>query len=194
MAKKLKGVRHLPQRRGRALQPGPRYASGKLKPEVITPNPVTIATRRALLGLEPSDKMTAEMQRLAENPLDLALCRQWITTAEHRAGETLASLYQRAGLDMPSMRTQDLAREIRGGSSGKGDARAMTDLREIARRLQGRPKCMAAILEVCVLGHFPLWMMRPSAPGLGRLFLIVGLRITEDALARPPVQAQGRAA
>lgn len=188
MTRKKPNIRHAPQRRGRKRTEGAaRYKSGKIVPEKITPNAITIEARRMLLGLAEGEVMTPEALRLAENPLGVALHRQWITPAEHRVGEAIALLYQRAGLDLPSLRTQDLSREIRGGASGRGDAKAMTILREVAKSLNGWPKCTAAIIDVCVLSAFPDWMlahagMKRTDYGTGRVHLCTGLRLAGRVL------------
>lgn len=178
---KPKGIRHPPQRRGRALKPGARYPSGKLK--VATPvddsqpNERVVSLRRVMLGAQHGklSELTA-----AENPLDLALACKVITQQEHRAGEMLQAAYRRSGYDLPSLRTQDLAREVRGTSSATGDPVAMTDLRECAKRLRCWPKASRELFSVCVLGEWPPWMIvgPPTRDAsIARVLFVQGLRI-----------------
>jgi hypothetical protein len=204
--KKLKGYRHPPQRRGRQLQPGARYPGGKLK--VATPvddgapNERMLEVRRAMLA-KPNAALI-DLRR-AENPLDLAIARGWITPTEHTAGVLLAGIYAQAGIGLPRLRTQDLAREIRGGqSSGDGTdkrtVKAMDDLKDCAKALQGWPKCTAAMIDVCVLGEWPAWMIaringsiaQVQQYEVGRIHLRTGLRIVGRVLGCATVNQQER--
>src|SRR3569833_3634293 len=122
MAKKRKRKgKVLPQRRGRALKSSEtrgRYPSGKLHPEKIAPNAAVIVARQIMV-----DAPTATGPKLydAENPLDLAKRRRWITPSQHQAGTMLAELVRKAGLDLPGMRVQDIEGSIRGHSAGLGN-------------------------------------------------------------------------
>lgn len=195
MAKKRKGVRHLPQRRGRALKPGPRYASGKRKPDVIGPNPEVLTLRRLLLNA-PNAKL-AEL-RPAENPLDLALARGWISPSEHAAGVLLADTFARSGIDLPKLRTQDLAREVRGGETVSGDPKAMDKLRAVGLALRSWPKSTGAVMDLCILGEWPRWMVaringtERADYEVGRVHLRVGLRIVAKVLGCESVGDQRR--
>ena len=88
-------------RGGRPRKEGERYPSGQLKPP--GPNERVIALRTALLtggnlGSGPVDITKAE------NALDLALVRGWITEDRHRGAHRYAGLFRRAMGKLPSLR------------------------------------------------------------------------------------------
>jgi len=174
------------QRQGRTRKEGPRFKSGKLIPERIEPNSVVIERRRILTGIPADVALTAAhvpALKAAENPLDLALFRGWITKKEHEAGEALILLYRKAGMDLPDIRVQDLNRVAKGHSEGLGDASKMRELRKIAEALHCWPKCRAQVFAVCILHEWPKWMIDKVTTGcrgydgVGRVQLGTGLRI-----------------
>lgn len=83
---------------GRPRKAGDRYPSGKLKPQ-IRPNAKVVAARRAMLGAKDGEKVDLTK---AENPMDLALERGWISEKRHRAGQLFANLYR--GVRMPALK------------------------------------------------------------------------------------------
>lgn len=83
---------------GRPRKAGDRYPSGKLKPDV-KPNSRVVAMRRALLGAK--DGEAVDLTK-AENPMDLALERGWMTERRHRAGQLFANLYR--GIRLPTLK------------------------------------------------------------------------------------------
>lgn len=82
--KKPKGIRHLPQRRGRKPKEGMlRFPGGKIKnptpkPDDGEPNAVVMKVRRALAGSDDPKAIAA-----AENPLDLCRLNGWLTADQH---------------------------------------------------------------------------------------------------------------
>lgn len=83
---------------GRPRKSGDRYPGGKLKPQ-NGPNAKVVAMRRALLGADDGDEVDLTM---AENPMDLAFARGWISEPRHRAGKLFANLYR--GIRMPALK------------------------------------------------------------------------------------------
>jgi hypothetical protein len=181
---KRKKLHPLPQRRGRARSNAPRYPGGKLKPEPITPNPVVVAAREVMLG----GVVPTATAVLAENPLDLARHRKWITPAQHSAGARLIELYQMAGMDLPQLRVQDFDRNPKGHTEHTGDAKAMGELRKVAVALRSWPRARDAVFSMCILNEWPAWMIarihgRPEGPRIvGRVQLVTGLALTGRAL------------
>ena len=91
-------------RAGRPLKPGGRYPSGKLRPaEPPTPNERVVQVRRALLTGDPNSTEAVDIT-MAENALDLALARGWITTGRHAGAQRFAGLFRRAIGTLPSLR------------------------------------------------------------------------------------------
>ena len=86
--------------RGRPAKDGARQPDGRLV-QKVEPNAVVLAERRALVGA--SGDLTK-----ATSDLDIALERGWLSEEEHRAARAYASLYRRAGLELPRMRTANL--------------------------------------------------------------------------------------
>lgn len=82
------------QNAGRPRKDGARYPGGKLKPPA--PNARVIAERAALLGRDKS-------LEAADNPLDLAWARGWISERQHRAAQAFADAHRKAGLDAPGL-------------------------------------------------------------------------------------------
>lgn len=82
---------------GRPRKQGERYPSGKLKP--AKPNAKVVAMRRAMLGAKDGERVDLAK---AENPMDLALERGWISEKRHRAGQLFANLYR--GIRMPTLK------------------------------------------------------------------------------------------
>jgi hypothetical protein len=180
--------RAMPQRRGRALTEGAsRYPCGKLKPlpnEPVLPNEATIRLRIQLAGTSDPRGIIA-----AENPLDLALFRGWISKKEHEAGEALIEVYRKAGLDLPDIRVQDLNRVAKGHSEGMGDASKMRQLRDIAEALHCWPKCRKAVFALVILREWPRWMIERITTGgnqgfngVGRVHLMTGLKLIGKVL------------
>lgn len=85
-------------RNGRPRKTGDRYPSGKLKPQ-NRPNTKVVAARRAMLGAKDGEQVDLTK---AENPMDLALERGWISEKRHRAGQLFANLYR--GIRMPALK------------------------------------------------------------------------------------------
>lgn len=83
---------------GRPRKSGERYPGGKLKPQ-NGPNAKVVAMRRALLGANDGEDVDLTM---AENPMDLAFARGWISEPRHRAGKLFANLYR--GIRMPALK------------------------------------------------------------------------------------------
>lgn len=181
--RKRKGV--IRQRQGRPAKVGTeRFKCGKPRPESIEPNQIVIGYRSIMAGGDTRAAIAA-----AENPLDLAKHRGWITDAEHKAGEELAQLYRRSGMDLPQMRVQDLARVAKGHSEAMGNAGAMERLRRLAERYRPWPRAHAAVLAVCVLNEWPEWMLDrlagrgdPQGRVVGYVHLCTGLRIAAREL------------
>ena len=84
---------------GRPRKAGDRYPGGKLKPQSQIPNQKVIALRRAMLGAKDGDAVDLSK---AENPMDLAFERGWVTERRHRAGQLFANLYR--GIRMPTLK------------------------------------------------------------------------------------------
>ena len=68
-------------------QTGERYDNGRLKPPA--PNAKVVAARRALLGAAADQVVDI---RKAENALDVALARGWLTEKHHRAAQAYAAI------------------------------------------------------------------------------------------------------
>lgn len=86
-------------RRGRPRKAGPRHPSGKLVQDKVEPNERIVSIRRAMLGAAEGDKVDITK---AENALDLALERGWLSEDRHRTAQTIAQLHRMA--DYPSPR------------------------------------------------------------------------------------------
>ncbi len=78
------------KRQVRSKTDAPRYPNGRLKPP--EPNAKVITERRRILGLSHDAPATADELRRAENAVDVALARGWITGAQHRAVQAYAHL------------------------------------------------------------------------------------------------------
>ena len=78
-----------------------RYANGRLKPP--GPNERVVEMRRALLTGGRETDAPVDITK-AENALDVALARGWITEERHRATQRFASLLRRTIGAMPSLR------------------------------------------------------------------------------------------
>lgn len=89
-------AKHQRKRPGRPRKTGERKPSGQLRWKPPGPNEVIVEQRKALLN---DDK---GLHR-ADNPLDLAHARGWLTEREHRAGESFARLHRSAGLASPGL-------------------------------------------------------------------------------------------
>lgn len=74
---------------GRPRKAGPRHPSGQLV-QKVEPNAKVVELRRALVGEAPGARLAD-----AEDPMQLALARGWISEAQHRAGLAYASLWRR---------------------------------------------------------------------------------------------------
>jgi hypothetical protein len=127
--------------------------------------------------------------KVAENPLDLAKHHGWITPTQHQHGEAFAALYRRAGVDLPRLRIQDLARAAHGHSEAIGSPEAMEMLRKCAKLLDPWPKPAQALFDFCVMQAWPTWIisryqgvMNP-AHELGRANLLMGLQMIGQALS-----------
>ena len=84
---------------GRPRKAGDRSPCGKLRPQPQVPNQKVIAMRRAMLGAKDGDAVDLSK---AENPMDLAFERGWLTERRHRAGQLFANLYR--GIRMPTLK------------------------------------------------------------------------------------------
>jgi hypothetical protein len=85
---------------GRPRKPGPRHPSGQLV-QKVEPNAKVVEIRRALLGQGSAAPLAA-----AEDAMALALARDWISEAQHRAGIGHAAAWRRSH---PQRRTRGLA-------------------------------------------------------------------------------------
>ena len=105
--------------RGRPRHTGPRHANGRLLPP--GPNERIVAARRALLGGGADPKADISV---AENALDLALARGWLTPARHRAARSYAQLWNRYARRilgaMPDMKVAQTAQSSLSGGDGEG--------------------------------------------------------------------------
>ena len=105
--------------RGRPRHTGPRHANGRLLPP--GPNERIVAARYALLGVDADTKVDLSK---AENALDLALARGWISPARHRAARTYAQLWnahaRRVLGAIPDMKVAHSAQSSLGGGDGEG--------------------------------------------------------------------------
>jgi hypothetical protein len=177
--------RAMPQRRGRPLTANAlRHPGGKIKfvEEKTPPCPATLALRAKIAGDD-----TPQGLRAAENPLDTAKHRGWISDHEHRAGELLADNYRRSGIELPGLRAQDLAKVSKAHSAGMGDADAMNRVRAVVLALRSWPKARAAVFSLCVLGEWPSWMVarivgQSDAGIVARSQLRCGLRLIAGVL------------
>jgi hypothetical protein len=75
---------------GRPRKAGPRHPSGQLV-QKVDPNPKVVALRRALLGEAPGARLAD-----AEDAMQLALARGWVSEAQHRAGAAYALAWRRS--------------------------------------------------------------------------------------------------
>jgi hypothetical protein len=139
---------------GRPRKEGERYPAGKLKPP--TPNPVTLARRRALLG---NQDATAAQCAKAENPLDLMLERGWISAGLYSAGRWYLGLHQLAKVDIPHVGAVDLNRTARGVDHSLGDPEAMSQLRRVWDRLKANPGAASELSDVALHAKFPAWVL-----------------------------------
>lgn len=107
--------------RGRPRHTGPRHANGRLMPP--GPNEHVIASRRALLGVTDPATENVDLSK-AENALDLALARGWISPARHRAARTYAQLWnahaRRVLGAIPDMKVTHSAQSSLSGGDGEG--------------------------------------------------------------------------
>jgi hypothetical protein len=86
---------------GRPKAEGERYPNGRLKPR--GGNPKVIEMRKALMGNAKVDLSKAD------NPIELAYARGWLTENEGRAAKTLENLYRQAGFSAPHMNSGGLS-------------------------------------------------------------------------------------
>lgn len=114
-----------------------------------------VAERRALLG----DKGAAGTRlRAAENPLDLLLARGWISRELYDGGRAFGAWHGRARLGMPAVRTSRLESAVRGGAAAAPDAVALARLSAVWAALEGRPAAVNALIEVCIVESWPVWL------------------------------------
>lgn len=146
------------QRQGRPLKDGVRHPCGKLKQEPTAPNSVVLRAKAALIGV-PLEKATRAQIAATENPLDLAHARGWITPDEHKAGEAIRDHYRKAGLDLPTIRTQDFDKVAKAHSEATGSARAMAALKQCWEALRHWPQARAAVFALVVMNETPAWMI-----------------------------------
>jgi hypothetical protein len=92
-------------RRGRPRKEGKRHPSGQLVRDKVEPNERIVAIRKAMLGGDRVDEQGKPRKvdiTKAENALDLALERGWLSEDHHRTAQTIAQLHRAA--DYPSPR------------------------------------------------------------------------------------------
>lgn len=75
--------------KGRPRKSGPRKPCGRLV-QKVEPNAKVVVLRRAMIG------DTVSSLASAENPMDLALHRGWITEDQHRAGSAYATAWRKS--------------------------------------------------------------------------------------------------
>lgn len=112
-------------RAGRPRGKGDRYASGDLKPQKVEPNKRVVEIRRELLGVAEGE--TFDLSK-AENALDIALARDWISVDHHMAARQFEMMCRRALTSIPDMKVSadpaDRAIATAIGSDGDGTARS----------------------------------------------------------------------
>jgi len=89
--------KHRGRLRGRKRKSGPRHPSGRLKWSPPEPNARVMAERQARLGSGAARGLNAD------DPLDVAFARGWLTERMHRAGRAFANAHSRAGLGGPRL-------------------------------------------------------------------------------------------
>lgn len=167
--------------KGRPREEGDRYPGGRLKPP--KPNARVTAHREALMG-------SSTDLASADDPLDFALAKGWITERLHKAGRSFQRAYEQSrigapGLDRGGPVELDEAMQVsRGSWSEMPDAEvaAVFDRvfstppasarEERERRALERWKAVNTVLEtqertemflVCVQASWPFWMLNEAA-------------------------------
>lgn len=138
---------------GRPRQPGNRYPSGKLKPP--EPNAVVVALRRANL---PGDR--ADLTK-AENAIDLALARGWLTEDQTRAAWAYHQLHRKAGNELPTLKIQNLDKIAKAFDPSLGSGGAADLCRDLHASMTADERAM--LFEVCVLLSWPQWVVQRCA-------------------------------
>jgi len=214
MAKKRRGS----SKAGRPRKPGPRFPSGKLRPN-NEPNARVVADRRAMLGGDDLDLSAAH------DPLALAHARRWITTADLRTGEAYADIGRRAKIGGPGLANGGIAEanttvgidrrafrdmtdaevtavfdqvfSVRGATPEEAAAHAMALWQKVHRALT--PIQRRELDLVCMQRSFPFWMMDLVAGRelLGsrlekRNALVEGLAAVREALHKPKAETPAR--
>ena len=186
-ARKALGA-HLPSSKaGRPRAAGERYASGRLKP--AGPNLRVVAERRALLGVADAK---GQALKAAENALDLALARGWLSKELRQAAEDYAALHRRSALGLTPIRTSNPEQGPGGSRAPRAaDAQALYRLSHIWQALAATPSVRRTLVEVCVLGAWPKWVI-DAAKGDARALtsperrtLQIGLATVNAAMSRP---------
>lgn len=148
-------------RAGRPRKEGERYPSGQLKSP--KPNGRVLGIRQALVG--PGGDIAN-----AENPLDVALARGWLSEEQHRSARAYAALYNRAGVALPRGAKVSQLGEGRGehrdeavGSAYRPDAQAegdpgAFDALKAMWAAMSKPQARA-LLDIAVLETWPPWVL-----------------------------------
>lgn len=181
------GAQLASSRAGRPRIAGERYENGRLKP--VGPNPRVVAERRALLG---SPEAKGQALKAAENALDLALARGWLSKELHQAAQDYAVLHRRGALGLAPIRTIDPEQGPGGGRTPRlADAASLYRLSHIWQALATTPSVRRMLVEVCVLGAWPKWVIDAAAgktgalAGVERRSLQIGLATVHAVMRRP---------
>ena len=195
--------------RGRPRQVGERDAAGRLKRP--GPNPKVVAERRALVG------EGGDISRAA-HPLDLALAREWISEAQHRAGTAYARLSKASRMGAPDRDAGAGVQEMPGAETrDTRPVREMADLEIVAAfdavfdRMDDSDdearsaaafrewKAMNAVMTpgeqrevflVCVRASWPQWIVQRAAGRLGTRWETAYMALTRGLSA---ITARARA-
>lgn len=154
---------------GRPRLEGDRYDCGKLKPP--PPNERVIAMRRHMLG-NPSARVG--QLAVAENAVDLAHARGWLTPNQREAINAYRELYVTAGpafaASVLKMKVADMNRSGGGGRAvdtaqrivqhvDRGHPGARDDLRTIWGMLKPYPARQEALNAIALRSEWPRWMV-----------------------------------
>lgn len=155
---------------GRPRKEGDRYPCGKLKPDT-GPNLRVVELRQLMLG---NDKATGYKLAAAENPLDLAVARGWLTEAHRDTINAYRTLYTIAGpswaASVLKFKVADLNRSGGGALAINspatiaryaltGSPRARDDLRSVWAQLRPYAARQEALNAVALRSEWPAWMI-----------------------------------